>query len=210
MGRCPVCFSILASRLSLLVAMLGGHVCLSLMNTDFVWRKLSTQSVLRTPYYGVRLDRLKHPQGHELDYYVLEFTRAAVGVVPVTEDGRVLLVQQWRHPVQQLTWSIPAGAIEQSESAADAAYRELAEETGHTAGRLEPLYRYHPTIGVADQTFHLFLASDLAKSDSSEKQNAEIHGTRFFARNEIESLIRRNEILDGMSLTALLLWLCRP
>jgi ADP-ribose pyrophosphatase len=179
------------------------------MNTDFVWRKLSTQSVLRTPYYGVRLDRLKHPQGQELDYYVIEFARAAVGVVPVTDDGRVLLVQQWRHPVQKLTWSIPAGAIEQNESAADAAHRELLEETAHSAARLTPLYHYHPTIGVADQTFHLFLATGLTKSPAPPA-TTEIHDTGLFTRHEVESLLKQNEILDGMSLTALLLWLCRP
>jgi ADP-ribose pyrophosphatase len=179
------------------------------MNTDFVWRKLSTQSVLRTPYYGVRLDRLKHPQGQELDYYVIEFARAAVGVVPVTADDKVLLVQQWRHPVQKLTWSIPAGAIEQNESAADAAHRELREETAHAAARLVPLYHYYPTIGVADQTFHLFLATGLTKT-AEPPSTTEIHDTRLFRRDEIESLLKQNEIHDGMSLTGLLLWLCRP
>src|SRR5438105_15650716 len=108
------------------------------MNFDYVWRKLSTQSVLRTPYYGVRIDRLRHPEGHELDYYVIEFARQAVGVVPVDERGRVLLVRQWRHPVEQLTWSIPAGAIEAGESAADAAGRELLEEAGYAPQQLAP------------------------------------------------------------------------
>ncbi len=177
------------------------------MNFDYVWRKLSTQSVLKTPYYGVRVDRLKHPQGHELDYYVIEFARQAVGVVPVHEDGRVLLVQQWRHPVEKLTWSIPAGAIEANESAADAAARELREEAGHAPLRLDPLYRYHPTIGVADQTFHLFIAHGLTRV--GETDGDEINQARFFSRKEIDQLIARNEILDGMSLAGLLMWLRR-
>ena len=177
------------------------------MNFDYVWRKLSTQSVLRTPYYGVRIDRLKHPQGHELDYYVIEFARQAVGVVPVHEDGRVSLVQQWRHPVEKLTWSIPAGAIEQGESAADAAARELREEAGHAPVKLEFLYRYHPTIGVADQTFHVFVARGVRNLGT--RPDSEIHAARFFTRGEIEGLLDRNEIVDGMSLTALLMWLRR-
>jgi ADP-ribose pyrophosphatase len=179
------------------------------MNFDFVWRKLSTQSVLKTPYYGVRLDRLKHPQGHELDYYVIEFARQAVGVVPVADDGRVLLVQQWRHPVERLTWSIPAGAIERNESPADAAARELREEAAHAPAKLTPLYRYHPTIGVADQTFHVFLAQGLQPTDGADtdRSNNEIHATRFFTPDEISQLLDQNEIVDGMSLAALLLWL---
>ena len=177
------------------------------MNFDYVWRKLSTQSVLKTPYYGVRVDRLKHPKGHELDYYVIEFARAAVGVVPVHDDGRVLLVQQWRHPVKKLTWSLPAGAIENGESPADAASRELREEAAHTPNRLEPLYRYHPTIGVADQTFHLFIADGLTPIDGQSDDGNEINQTRFFTKEEIDHLIARNQILDGMSLTGLLMWL---
>lgn len=176
------------------------------MNFDFVWRKLSTQSVLKTPYYGVRLDRLKHPQGHELDYYVIEFARQAVGVVPVADDGRVLLVQQWRHPVEKLTWSIPAGAIEKGESPADAARRELREEAAHEPLKLTSLYRYHPTIGVADQTFHVFVAQGVKATDDNP-QNNEIHATRFFTPREINDLLDQNEIVDGMSLAALLLWL---
>lgn len=175
------------------------------MNYDYVWRKLSTQSVLRTPYYGVRVDRLVRPQGDEVDYYVIEFARQAVGVVPILEDGRVLLVRQWRHPVEKLTWSIPAGAIEGEESAADAAARELREETGYTAARVAALYRYHPSIGVADQTFHLFVASGLKRTE--EHDAGEIHEVEGFSRGQIEGMLGRNEVVDGMSLTGLLMWL---
>ena len=177
------------------------------MTPDYIWRKLSTRSVLRTPYYGVRLDRLRHPRGHELDYYVIEFARQAVGVVPVDEDGQVLLVQQWRHPVGKLTWSIPAGAIEAGESPADAAVRELREEAGHAAERLEFLYRYHPSIGVADQTFHVFVARGVR--DLGTRPDDEIHAARIFTRTGINELIDRNEIVDGMSLAGLLMWLGR-
>jgi ADP-ribose pyrophosphatase len=173
------------------------------MSFDYVWRKLSTRSVLRTPYYGVRVDRLLHPRGHELDYYVIEFARQAVGVVPLADDGRVLLVQQWRHPVEKLTWSIPAGAIDAGEAPADAAARELREETGHAAGKIEPLYRYHPTIGVGDQTFHLFRATGL--SAVVERDATEIHAVNWFTRDEVDGMLARNEIVDGMSLTGLLL-----
>lgn len=174
---------------------------------DFVWRKLSTRSVLRTPYYGVRVDRLAHPRGHELDYYVIEFARPAVGVVPVDEAGRVLLVQQWRHPVGKLTWSIPAGAVEPGESPADAAARELREETGHAAARIDFLYRYHPTIGVGDQTFHLFTARGL--HEIGERDAGEIHAVRWFTRPEVDEMLARGEILDGMTLTGVLMGLAK-
>lgn len=175
------------------------------MNYDHVWRKLSTQPVLRTPYYGVRLDRLRRPAGDEVDYYVLEFARQAVGTVAVRDDGRLLLVRQWRHPVEKLTWSIPAGGMEVGESAADAALRELREETGYDSRKIEPLYHYHPTIGIADQTFHLFIAADLEQLDHPDA--GEIHEVEAFSRAQIETMLAGNEVVDGMSLTGLLLWL---
>src|SRR5947209_19832808 len=105
---------------------------------DYIWRKLRSESVLRTPYYGVSLDRLRHPRGHEVDYYVIEHPRQATGAVAVDGAGRVLLVQQWRHPVQKLMWSVPAGGMEDGETPGAAVRRELGEETGYAADRVDP------------------------------------------------------------------------
>ena len=130
-----------------------------------------------------------------------------VGVVP-TDGDRVLLVQQWRHTVQKLPWEIPAGGKDADEDAAHAAARELREETGYEAGEIRPLYRYHPSIGSSAQTFNLFIASSLTRV--GEPDVREIHDLRWFSRSEIEQLISTGEQVDGMSLTALLMWLaCR-
>jgi 8-oxo-dGTP pyrophosphatase MutT (NUDIX family) len=174
---------------------------------DYIWRKLRSESVLRTPYYGVHVDRLRHPQGHEVDYYVIEHPRKATGVVAVDEAGRVLMVQQWRHPVQKLMWSLPAGGIEEGESPEAAVRRELREETGHVAGRLEPLYCYHPNPAISNQIFHLFLARDL--SEVAERLPGEIHDVRWYTCAEIESALAHGEILDGLTLVGLLTWLRR-
>src|SRR3954468_14973315 len=101
--------------------------------SDYIWKPLRSEVVYQTPYYHLTKDRLIHPMGHELDYYVIRYLRDAVGVVAVDEQGRVLLVQQWRHTVQKLLWEIPAGAMEAGEAPATAANRELREETGHVA-----------------------------------------------------------------------------
>ena len=172
---------------------------------DYIWRKLRSESVLRTPYYGVSLDRLRHPQGHEVDYYVIEHPRQATGVVAVDEAGRVLLVQQWRHPVEKLLWSLPAGGMEAGESAEAAARRELREETGYNAEKLEPLYRFHPNPATTNQTFHLFVASGL--HEAASRLAGEIHDVRWFERPEVEQMLARNELLDGLTLVGLLVWL---
>ena len=172
---------------------------------SYVWRPIGSEVLLRTPYYDVARDRLRHPHGHELDYYVVRPKRMAVGIVPVGDDGRVLLVRQWRHTVQKLLWEIPAGAIEPGEDAPTAAARELREETGHTAAVVTPLYRYHPTIGSSSQTFNLFVGRSIKRT--GEHDPKEIHSIRWFTRVEVETLIYDGDMVDGMSVTALLLWL---
>jgi ADP-ribose pyrophosphatase len=174
---------------------------------DYIWKVLGSEVVYTTPYHQVTKDRLLHPLGHELDYYVVRYPRQAVGVVPVDKEGRVLMVQQWRHTVQKLLWEIPAGAMEAGEEVTVAANRELREETGYVAGVIEPLGQYHPTIGSANQTFHVFVARQLKKV--AEPEANETHAVQWFSRGEVEGMIDRNELVDGFSLTGVLLWMRR-
>ncbi len=174
---------------------------------DYIWRKLRSESVLRTPHYGVKLDKLRHPHGHEVDYYVIEHPRQATGVVAVDTAGRVLLVQQWRHPVQKLLWSLPAGGMEEGETPEVSIARELREETGYAAEKFERLYSYHPNPATTTQTFHLFLASGL--SEVTPRLPGEIHDVRWFDRAEIDGMLLRGELMDGLTLVGILTWLRR-
>jgi ADP-ribose pyrophosphatase len=170
----------------------------------YIWRRIGSEVVCQTPYQRIDRDRLVHPLGHELDYFVVRYPRQAVGVVAVDGEGRILLVRQWRHTVQKLLWETPAGAIEQGEDAVVAAGRELREETGYAAGEIRGLYHYHPTIGSADQTFNLFLAHSLVQVGTPDPK--ETYQMAFFGQREIDELIEKNLLVDGMSLMGILLW----
>lgn len=177
------------------------------MDDAYAWKMLSSETVCRALTFNVTRDHLRVPAGNELDYYVVRAKREAASIVATDDGGRVLLVQQWRHTIQRLIWEVPAGAVDDGESPQAAAVRELREESGFTVDHVDPLYTYHPAVGSMTVKFHLFAGRGLRKVGDHDP--AEIHAVRLFKRSEIESMLARNEIIDGMSLTALLLWMMK-
>jgi 8-oxo-dGTP pyrophosphatase MutT (NUDIX family) len=177
------------------------------MNDDdaYAWKTLASETVCRARTFNVTRDHVRLPAGDELDYYVVRAKREAASVVATDDAGRILLVQQWRHTMQRLIWQVPAGAVDDGETPQAAAVRELREESGYAVDYAEPLYAYHPAVGSMTVKFHVFAGRGLRKV--GEHDPAEIHAVRLFERSEIEAMIARNEILDGMTLTALLLWM---
>jgi ADP-ribose pyrophosphatase len=113
------------------------------------------------PMFRVVTDRVEMPDGHLVNRdYMIHI--GAVGVVAIDDEGRVVLVRQYRHPVGAYLWELPAGLIDVAGEALDrAAVRELEEETDLTADRLDLLLDMHPSPGCSNEVIRLFLARDL-------------------------------------------------
>ncbi|MCE2981070.1 MAG: NUDIX hydrolase [Betaproteobacteria bacterium] len=108
----------------------------------------------------VRRDRVRLPDGREaLREYILH--PGAAIILPVLDDGRVILVRQYRYPVGRETLEFPAGKIDAGESSRATAERELLEETGYRAGCLEFAFTVHPCVGYADERIDYYLATRL-------------------------------------------------
>jgi len=122
----------------------------------------------------------------------------------VTDPERGVLLL-WRHRFITDTWGweIPAGRIDPGESPAEAAAREVLEETGWRPTGLRPMARYHPTNGLSDQTFHLFQASGAVHvgdpTDASESERVE-----WVPERQVRALAASGQMPDGLSLTAVL------
>lgn len=126
------------------------------------WDVLSTDYLLDTPWVRVVRDRLRHRESErERDYFYLTSPSEAVATVALTEDGRVLLTRQYRHPVRQIIWDLPAGAMRRGEDPTEAARRELEEETGYRADEMVQMAYFNQFPGSMDIGTHLFLARKL-------------------------------------------------
>lgn len=146
---------------------------------------------------------IRLPDGSVLrDIHFLDYKHPASGVVAIGADGNILLIDHYRYQTDTRGWEIPAGKVDPGETAEQAAVRELREETGHVATSLKYLGKYHPTNGSSNQTFNIFVVRDVTRTGEIEDTN-EVMGLKWFSPDEVRGMIARNEIMDGLSLTAL-------
>lgn len=122
---------------------------------------------------------------------------------PAAPDPRVLLIRQFRHAAESFIWEIPAGRLDSGETPDACARRELAEETGHRAGRLERLTTIYTTPGFTDERIHLFLAAALVEGNHRREPDEfmEVHAV---AWSDVLSMMERGEIQDAKTLVALM------
>jgi ADP-ribose pyrophosphatase len=119
------------------------------------WRALGREYLYESPWCSFRVDEVELPDGVRIEYGVLESAGFAA-VVPVTEEGDVVLVRQWRQPVEGFTLELPGGGVERGEDPSKAVGRELLEETGYRAEDLSPLVTVHTSPGRATEMCYLF------------------------------------------------------
>ena len=128
----------------------------------------------------------------------------AVGIAPILPDGRVLLIEQYRVALQKTIFEIPAGTREVGEEPLLTATRELIEETGYSAGKIERLTAIYSSPGILQEELILYLATDLKPGESALEDGEKIE-LRPKTWDEIDAMIAAEEIVDAKTLVALLL-----
>jgi 8-oxo-dGTP pyrophosphatase MutT (NUDIX family) len=166
------------------------------------WTVHGERSLYESEWLQLRLADVEYPDGDRFEHHLIRARRPAVGTVVHDRDRGVLLLWRHRFITDTWGWEIPAGRVEDGEELADAAGRETEEETGWRPGPLEPLFAYHPTNGLSDQTFHIFLAAGAAEvgapTDATEAERV-----AWLTVPEVVALIQSGGVSDGLSLTAL-------
>ncbi len=127
-----------------------------------------------------------------------------VCVLPINDDNEIILVKQYRTPIDTVLWEIPAGKIDPNEKPLETAKRELREETGYTAETWIDCGFIYPCPGYSDEKLYLFIAKKLIAGET-DLDYGEIVSTSKFTMDEIQSLIKSGEMRDAKTLAALFL-----
>ena len=161
------------------------------------WKTLSSRLVYENPWIRVREDQVLRPDGQPGIYGVVEFKNRAVGVLPVEDDGSVWLVGQYRYPLSLYSWEIPEGGSPASESTEETALRELREETGLTAGRLELISTLAPfQLGVRRDCLYLPRHGADARREHARRNRRAARQARVLGRGVGNAPTGRDHRLD--------------
>lgn len=151
---------------------------------------VSSREVYRGRIVHLFEDTVRLPNGKLASREVMRHP-GAVAVVPLTQDGDVILVRQYRYPFAEALLEIPAGKLDAGEQPENCARRELEEETGVEAAELIPLGEFYPSVAVLDEKIHLFLARGLAQKNSHPDEDEFLYVEKI----PFETLVQR--IMEG-------------
>ena len=166
--------------------------------------RLHGKTVYRGRILDLHVDTVRLPTGNETVREVVRHRGAAV-VLPLHEDGRVLLVRQYRYPTGEVLLELPAGKIDPGEGPEVCAARELEEETGWRGVEVHALGSFLTTPGFTDEVLHAFIATPLAAADGGRRDPDEAIEVVEMELQELLEACRSGRIRDSKTLATILL-----
>lgn len=166
-------------------------------------QRIKVQGSLFAKHFSAHLDLVRLADGRISERIRIQHPEAAA-VVAFTDPDTLVMVRQWRYAVARETFEIPAGKVDPGETAAVCARRELTEETGYRAKRLQELFSYYPAIGYSDEVIRIYAAGGLEQQGMVDDGD-EISGVELIRLDRIFDLIADGVIQDGKTVIGLAL-----
>ncbi len=165
------------------------------------WKTLSSTTIYSNDHWSYRLDKFKHDDGTEDEYHYVH-TLGSTMIIPFTHDDKFLMVSQFRYLNQKESIEFPCGGVEKGLTPEENAMKELREETGYAAKKLELIGSFAPFTGACDEICNVYIATELYEAalpkDKSE-EGMEVIKVDF---DELTNLISENKIWDGLTLAS--------
>lgn len=166
---------------------------------------IDSERVFKGKVFSIDRDRVRMPNGRAVTVDVVRHSRSVV-LVPVPEPGKLILVRQYRYPVNGFLWELPAGSVDEGESPEEAARRECHEEIALVPSTIVRLGAFYPTPGYCDEEMIFFRLSGLEKTDEKaavdEDEDIDV---QVFDLRDVREMMRRGEIQDMKTIVALTL-----
>ena len=167
-----------------------------------VWETLDRRYLWQSKWYNLRQDRLRAPEGAEFTYTIVEHP-GAVWVVPVTANGQIALIWNYRYTVDDWCYEVPAGGLGPGGNPEEVARQELLEEIGGIAAQLRPIGQFYTSNGISDEVAYVYLATGVELGEACREPTERME-LRLVPVEEALRMARAGEISDGPSALALL------
>ncbi len=164
------------------------------------WKKLTEKTLHKNPWWTYKVDTFNIRAGQTGEYHYVHTPGASL-VIPILDDGKILLVRQYRYLCDRESLEFPCGGVKEGSTYENTAREELAEETGFTASSFEAVGEFNPYNGVTDEICRVFFARQLSKVESSPDTTEEFEQHRL-STHELQLKIDAGEVWDGMTLAA--------
>jgi len=164
-------------------------------------KTVESKSIYEGKIIKVTLDTVICPNGREAKREIVRHP-GGVAVVPVDKNGYVYMIEQYRIPYDEIILEIPAGKLEKGEDPDLAVIRELKEETGLSAEKIQFMGSFYPTVGFCDENLRMYLATGLTEGEDNPDED-EFVITRKIHIDELIGMLMENKIRDGKTIAAL-------
>ena len=162
------------------------------------WKTIDSEEVFDTPWMSIYHNQFELPNGKRGNYFFMH-TKGSSMIIPVMDDGKILLVKQFRYLMDKALLEIPCGGIKEGQTDSEAARSELKEETGFDCKRLKKIGKFVPYNGLSDEYCTVFIARSLFKAQSNPDETEQIEVVSHTPA-EIETMIDKGKIIDGMTI----------
>ncbi len=156
--------------------------------------------------FDLRVDEIEYPSGNKGIREVALHNGGAV-VVPITDQGKIVFVRQYRYPLNEWLLELPAGKLDKGEDPLKCAARELEEETGYTANKIIKLGRICTTPGFCTEILHLYLATGLTEGEHKREEGEQGMEVFQYSIDETTKLINDGKIIDAKTICGINLYL---